>query len=381
MRIVYCINSVYLQGGMEKVTIVKANALARIPDNEVWIVVTDAQREPIMPLEKVHLVNLDVRYYDKNVGLLKYLKKTRLHKKRLTEFLNIIKPDVVIATGQSEKGVIPSLKLNSNPVFVHELHFEKHYRTKGNLHGLKDKFFAWSADSFNNYWRFKRYDHIVILTEEDLHKNWKGWENVSVIPNPITAICEKQSTCDSKTAIAVGRLVYQKDFASLIRVWKKVALKHPDWRLEIWGEGGMQQALQQQIEEAGLDGKVCLMGYTKNISQKMSQASMFLLSSRYEGFPLVMIEAMSVGLPIVSYMCPTGPQDILDNGRTGFLVPMGDENTFAEKVCMLIENDILRKTMGEMALEESKEYSAENIVQRWMALFRNLIKQKHESRL
>ena len=366
---------------MEKVTIVKANALARIPDNEVWIVVTDAQREPIMPLEGVHLVNLDVRYYDKNVGLLKYLKKTRLHKKRLTDFLNIIKPDVVIATGQSEKGVIPSLKLNLNPVFVHELHFEKHYRTKGNLHGLKGKFFAWSADCFNNYWRFKRYDHIVILTEEDLHKNWKGWENVSVIPNPITAICEKQSTCDSKTAIAVGRLVYQKDFVSLIRVWEKVALKHPDWRLEIWGEGGMQQALQQQIEEAGLDGKVCLMGYTKNISQKMSQASMFLLSSRYEGFPLVMIEAMSVGLPIVSYMCPTGPQDILDNGRTGFLVPMGDENTFAEKVCTLIENDILRKTMGEMASEESKEYSAENIVQRWMALFRNLIKQKHESRL
>ena len=80
-------------------------------------------------------------------------------------------------------------------------------------------------------------------------------------------------------------------------------------------------------------------------------------------------------------MCPTGPQDILDNGRTGFLVPMGDENTFAEKVCTLIENDILRKTMGEMASEESKEYSAENIVQRWMALFRNLIKQKHESRL
>lgn len=378
MKIVYCINSVYLPGGMEKVTIVKANALARIPGNEVWIVVTDAQKEPVAPLERVHLVNLNVRYYDLNVGLLKYLKKTRLHKKRLTEYLNIIKPDVVIATGQSEKNVVPSLKILSNPILILELHFEKQFRMKENLHGLRSRLLARGANFYDNHRRLNRYDHIVILTKEDLQRNWNGWKNVSVIPNPLTSIIEKKSACDTRIAIAMGRLVFQKDFASLVRIWEKVALKHPEWRLEIWGEGEMRQSLQQQIEEADLKDKVFLKGYTSEPLKTMSQSSLFLLSSKYEGLPLVIIEAMSVGLPIVSYMCPTGPQDVLDDGRTGYLVPQGEEDVFAEKVCAIIENDTLRKAMGRAALEESKKYAVENIAPRWMTLFQELLKHKRK---
>lgn len=379
MKIVYCINSVYLLGGMEKVTIVKANALARIPGNEVWIVVTDAQKEPVVPLERVHLVNLNVRYYDGNDGLFKYYQKTRLHKKRLMQCLNNIKPDVVIATGQSEKNLVPSLKIISNPVIILEMHFEKQFRMKKNLHGVKSILFARGANFYDNHWRFKRYDHIVILTKEDLQRNWNGWKNVSVIPNPLTSIVEENSACDARIAIAMGRLVYQKNFASLIRIWEKVAVKHPEWRLEIWGNGCLRQSLQQQIEEAGLGDKVFLKGYTCEPLKTMSQSSMFLLSSRYEGLPLVILEAMSVGLPIVSYMCPTGPQDILDDGKTGYLVPTGEEEAFAEKVCALIENDTLRKSMGEAALKESKKYGVDEIVPHWMMLFKDLLKQKRKN--
>ena len=205
MKIVYCINSVYLPGGMEKVTIVKANALARIPGNEVWIVVTDAQKEPVVPLERVHLVNLNVRYYDLNVGLLKYLKKTRLHKKRLTEYLNIIKPDVVIATGQSEKNIVPSLKILSNPILILELHFEKQFRMKENLHGLRSRLLARGANFYDNHRRFNRYDHIVILTKEDLQRNWNGWKNVSVIPPSTRASSGSSRTLGRMTKIGVRR--------------------------------------------------------------------------------------------------------------------------------------------------------------------------------
>ena len=378
MRIVYCINSVCLMGGTEIVTIVKANALAKMPDNEVWIAVSDAPHDPVIPLQGVHLVDLGVNYFTMQ-GTLALFQKLRLHKQRLEKVLNEIKPDVVIAMGQYEKGVIPSLKLVSKPVLIREVHFEKNYRRKDNT-SLKGNLLAWMGEMYDYHWKIKGYDHIVILTEEDKERNWKGWKNVLVMPNPITSVCEEKSTCENKTAIAVGRLAEQKDFASLIRIWGRVAEKHPDWRLEIWGKGELEAALRQQIEESGLEGKVCLMGYTAEPLKKMSQASMYLLTSQYEGLPLVLIEAMSVGLPLVSYICPTGPRDIIEDGQNGYLVAVGDEKTFAERVCQLIEDEPLRKQMGQAGLKESEKYRIEDIAQRWMQLFRELLAKESSRR-
>lgn len=379
MKIVYCIDSVYLLGGMEKVTIVKANALAKIPSNEVWVVVTDACDNSLIPLEGVHLVNLDVNYYDWGVGYLGFCKKHQLHKKRLTECLNRIMPDVVVATGKGEKYLVPYLKLVSKPVIIREMHIAKYYR-RMSVCGLKEKLFAWAGEIYEYHWNMKRYDHIVLLTEEDRERNWKGWKNISVIPNPITSVCEEKSTCTVRTAIAVGRLADQKDFAALIRIWRRVTERHPDWRLEIWGTGELRMALQQQIKALDLENKVFLMGFTSEPLIKMSQASIYLLSSKCEGLPLVMIEAMSVGLPVVSYMCPTGPKDIIDDGKTGFLVPLGDEDTFVDRVCMLIEDERLRKDMGQAAQRGVEQYRIEKIIQRWMALFQELLaKEKHNA--
>ncbi len=378
MKIVYCINSVSLLGGMEKVTLVKANALAKIPGNEVWIVITDVIGDPLIPLEGVHLVNLDVRYYDQNVGFLDLFRKRQLHKKRLTECLNSIMPDIVISTGKDEKSFIPSLHLKSKPVVVREMHLAKHYLSII-AENWKWKILAWGREIYDYHWKIKGYDCIVLLTEEDRQNNWRGWSNVSVIPNPITATYEKKSNCTAHTAIAIGRLTEQKDFSALIRIWKKVVERYPDWQLEIWGKGEMEMALRQQIEELRLKDKVLLKGFTSETLQKMSLASMYLLSSKYEGLPLVMVEAMSVGLPAVSYMCPTGPKDILDDGKTGFLIPNGNEDAFVEKVCKLIEDEELRQKMGQKALKESEKYRIERIIQRWMELFQQLLVRKRKT--
>ncbi len=380
MKIVYCIDSVCRVGGMEIVTIVKANALAKIAGNEVWIVVTDAQSAPIRPLEGIHLVDLGVNYFTEYYGLTGYYKKNRLHKERLEKVLNDIKPDVVVATGQSEKNFLPSLQLVSKPLLIREMHIEKFYRLREKARNVKERISRWLSQQYEYRWKIKGYDYIVVLTEEEKERNWKGWKNVSVMPNPITSVCDVKSTCEAKTAIAVGRLVEQKDFASLIRIWGKVTEKHPDWRLEIWGKGELEAALRQQIEESGLEGKVCLMGYTAEALQKMSQASLYLLTSMFEGFGLVLIEAMSVGLPLVSYMCPTGPKTIIEDGQNGYLVAVGDEKTFAERVCQLIEDEPLRKQMGQAGLKESEKYRIEDIAQRWMQLFRELLAKKSSRR-
>ena len=380
MKIVYCIDSVCRVGGMEMVTIVKANALAKIAGNEVWIVVTDAKSVPIRPLEGVHLIDFGVNYYTDYYGLKGFYKKQRLHKVHLEKLLNEIKPDVVVATGQNERNLLPLLQLPSKPLLIREMHFEKHYRQKKKKKSMLQKIFLWLSEQLDYLWRIKGYDYIVVLTEEDKEQNWKGWNNVLVMPNPITSVCDVKSTCEAKTAIAVGRLVEQKDFASLIRIWGKVTEKHPDWRLEIWGKGELEAALRQQIEESGLEGKVCLMGYTAEVLQKMSQASLYLLTSMFEGFGLVLIEAMSVGLPLVSYMCPTGPKTIIEDGQNGYLVAVGDEKTFAERVCQLIEDEPLRKQMGQAGLKESEKYRIEDIAQRWMQLFRELLAKKPSRR-
>ena len=380
MKIVYCVDSVGHLGGIEIVTIVKANALAKMVGNEVWIVVADAQDDPLRPLEGVHLVDLGVNYLHEYFGFRGYYKKNRLHKERLEKVLNDIRPDVVVATGNHEAYLIPSLHLVSKPLLIREMHFEKYWLKRINTKSWRHRIIYWIKNQYGYLWKIKGYDYIVVLTKEDKEQNWKGWKNVLVMPNPITSVCEEKSTCENKTAIAAGRMTEQKDFASLIRMWGRVAEKHPDWRLEIWGKGELEAALRQQIEESGLEGKVCLMGYTAEPLKKMSQTSMYLLTSQYEGLPLVLIEAMSVGLPLVSYICPTGPRDIIEDGQNGYLVAVGDEKTFAERVCQLIEDEPLRKQMGQAGLKESEKYRIEDIAQRWMQLFRELLKEKSSRR-
>jgi glycosyltransferase involved in cell wall biosynthesis len=119
-----------------------------------------------------------------------------------------------------------------------------------------------------------------------------------------------------------------------------------------------------------------LKGFTSDIYSKMRESSMYLMTSEFEGFPLVLIEAMSTGLPVVSYACPTGPKDIIDDGKNGFLVPVNDEDMFAEKICVLIENEPLRKKMGQEALSVSQRYEIDTIIPCWMTLFQNLKTEK-----
>lgn len=381
MKIVYCTDSICYAGGIQRITISKANALSQIDGNEVWIIVTDNKQKPVLPIDsKVHIIDLDINYFaDDWKSKWHVLKgifiKRRLHKKKLAVVLNEIKPDIVISTGTSEKNFLPSISISSKPVFIREIHNTKNYRSLAATNVFYKTLAFW-GDTIDYNIYIKRYHRIVVLTNEDKETNWKYDDNVVVIPNPLTSPCTLQSSLENKTVIAVGRLVPQKNFSSLIEAWAHVAEKHPDWTLEIWGEGYLRIELENLIAKLNLKKHVFLKGYSYDIQIQMQKASIFVLSSIFEGFGLVIIEAMSCGLPVVSYDCPCGPKDIITEGKDGYLIPINNEEKLAYKIGLLIENSNLRKKMGQKAIDKAQSYNIESINAQWMNLFYSLIK-KH----
>ena len=374
MIIVYCIDSIHGIGGIQRVTLAKASALAEIECNEVWILFADHSGVRYYPISSsVHTVDLDINYYvddwKSRWNVLKSIFiKRRLHKKRLARQLYLIRPDVVISVGQSEKNFLPFIR--GSWITIREFHFVKNYRVL-HANSLFYRVLAWGGDAFDRF-VLRQYNGIVSLTQEDRIVNWKNWSKVYVIPNPV-CLSPVTSLLESKHILAVGRLVHQKNFISLIRAFSYVHNSFPEWTLDIYGEGNERDTLSLEIQTLGLSSSIRLMGIRSDIQSIMPDYSLYVLSSRFEGFPLVLVEAFSCGLPVVSYACPCGPNDIIQDGVNGFLVPLGNETMLAERMCRLIENDSLRKRMGASASERAKNYSIEKIIPQWMSLFEDLM--------
>lgn len=380
MNIVYCIDAVYSLSGTDIVTIAKANALASIPGNRVWVVTAGNPRSLMHRLKNVSVTDLGVRYYEHDhEGLVRAiidLQKTRkLHKQKLTEFLENIMPDIVISSGVLTKIFLPTLKLTSNPVFIRELHADRHYNFDS-AKGLIRKLIALYGELYDFHWKIRAYDKVAVLSERERTGAWANWDKLVVMPNPITHWTGLLSDGNSKVAVTAGRLVPMKNFEGLVNIWSRVVQRHPDWVLQIWGIGETQKKLEEQIKQLGLSEHVKLMGYTTEMGEVMSKGSLMVLTSLSESFSLITLEAMSVGIPTVVYKCPGGISYLVKDGETGYLVPMNDEDTFVERVCQLIENDDQRKLMGKAGLKESEKYKMDTIVQRWMALFQELRSQK-----
>lgn len=380
MKIVYCLDSIYQLSGMDIVTMTKAEALAMIPGNQVWVVAASNPRSLVHRMKHASMIDLNIHYYEHdNEGLLRSIidlqKKRKQHRQKLNEFLENVAPDVVISVGVLTKYFLPTMKLSSTPVFIREQHTERHY----NLHSatsLFKKMVALFGEFYDYYWRSRAYDMIAVLTERDRDGVWKHWTKVVVMPNPITHETGLVSDANAKIVVTAGRLAVMKNFSAMINIWAKVVRRHPDWVLNIWGIGCKEVELRTQIQRLGLNRHVFLMGYTEEISVEMSKGSIMLLTSLSEGFSLVTLEAMALGIPTVVYNCPGGISHLVKDGVTGYLVQMNDEDAFVKRVCQLIENARLRKAMGQAAKKESMQYNVDNIASRWMDLFHELLDKK-----
>ncbi|HYO38095.1 MAG TPA: glycosyltransferase family 4 protein [Nocardioidaceae bacterium] len=219
-----------------------------------------------------------------------------------------------------------------------------------------------------------RLDAYVVLTRGDA-ESYRRWlpdmaTRVEHIPNALPwPLPAEPSPLDAKVIVSAGRLTKQKGAGRLLQAFHAVARAHPDWQLHIYGRGPEQAALERSIERRGLQSQVRLLGYDRDFQSVLQRASMFVLASHSEGFSMVLIEAMSVGLPLVSFDCPQGPREIVENEKNGFLVPDGDIHGFAVAMRTLIENVDLRRRCGERGRERAQAYTQDVNVEEWLALF------------
>ncbi|MEC4199920.1 MULTISPECIES: glycosyltransferase family 4 protein [Bacillus] len=223
---------------------------------------------------------------------------------------------------------------------------------------------------------YPRLNYLLTLTDEDTHdyvKLFKGTKlRIRKVTNSIPDIDPMQSSLESKTVIAAGRLVEQKGFDLLIHSFKQVVAKHPEWNLKIFGIGQEKENLNNLIIEEDLYNHVYLMGPTDNIQNELMKSSIYALSSRFEGFGMVIVEAMQCGVPVVSFDCPKGPSEIIRMNEDGILVDNGDIDQFAHSLNFLIENPEKRKKMGNQAIINVDRYSTKNIGKKWRNLFREI---------
>ena len=374
MKIAYCTPSLYIPGGVERVLTTKANYLADVAGYDVYIILTDGKgKAPYYPLsDKIHIINLDINFEELwslsfvKKGLV-YLKKQRVFKKKLTKTLCELQPDITISLLRREINFLCDIKDGSKK--VGEMHINRqNYRNfeAGDTNFVKK--------IFEQYWmsslikQLKRLDCFIVLSEED-KKNWNELSHITVIPNPLPPVAVSQtSTTESKKVIAVGRYVYQKGFDLLVEAWATVAEKHSDWHLYIYGRGNKNN--YKTVSNCHFEDAV------ENINDKYAESSIFVLSSRFEGFGMVIIEAMKCGVPTVSFACPCGPKDIITDGKDGFLIENGNTKQLAERICYLIEHEEERKDMGNNAIETARKYDINEIGKRWVALFENIITSK-----
>lgn len=376
MKIVFCLNSIAEPGGIAVATITKANALAQIPGNEVTVCVSD-HRDTTTGRRlgpDVKLICLDVNYYaddwkSKWHVLKGILVKRRIHKRKLKKVLEEISPDVVIAAGQCEKYFLPRIKGSWKS--IREIHYTTDYR-RLLARGAFGKIKAFLESLYDYKIGIRPYHRIALLTHEDKHNFWKSERKAVVIPNPVSFCSSNTALLESKKIVTIGRLQYQKNIGSLLEAFAKVHARHPDWQLEIYGEGPEEAALREYARNLGLSESVRFMGLTPDPEKALAGSSVFALTSRFEGFGLVLAEAMECGVPPVGYDCAAGPKDIIADGEDGFLVPQGDTDAMADRICRLIEDDGLRKKMGEASKLKAREFYPEKIAARWMELLREI---------
>ncbi|MCF6525105.1 glycosyltransferase family 4 protein [Streptomyces sp. JJ36] len=221
---------------------------------------------------------------------------------------------------------------------------------------------------------YPRFDAVAVLTHRDREEYGRLLPEARVvrIPNAVHSMDQEPSDYTGKIAVAAGRLAPQKGFDMLIPAWKRVAERHPDWQLRIFGLGERKDQLRRLIEKHHLYNHVLLMGHTTQLDDELAKASLYVLSSRFEGLPMVMIEAMAHALPVVSFDCPTGPADVLTDGKEGILVPPEDTDALADALIRVMDDRSLREQMGAAALSTAQDYAPSAVHPQWERLFTEL---------
>ncbi|MDE7086143.1 MAG: glycosyltransferase family 4 protein [Prevotella sp.] len=375
IKIVYVTPALYMAGGVERVLTLKANYFAEHFGYDITILLTEGKGKPLFyPLnENIKVINLDINFEElwycsfvKKVCL--YLRKQRRYKKLLIAELMRLRPDITVSLLRREINFLN--EINDGSKKIGEMHINRaNYRNfEANESNIVKDLFAkfWMQNLVK---KLKRLDHFVVLTEED-KKAWPELQNIRVVPDPLSFCPTKKSSLKDKRVIAVGRYVYQKGFDMLLQAWSRIEKQYPDWQLAVYGDGE-RTSYEQLMEELGIDATRChLNGPTSDIQSEYVNSSLFVFSSRFEGFGMVLVEAMACGLPVVSFACPCGPRDIIKDGYDGLLVENGNVEALANSLFMLMNDETLRFSMSQEGQKNVQRFRIEQVAQQWNAIFK-----------
>ena len=377
-KIVYVVGGLLAPNGMSSVLSAKINYLAEHTDYELYMILTEkaGQKWYYTINPKVHWVNFDINFDELDtMPLLKklffYQQKQRRYKKMFTDYLMEVRPDITVSTVRREINFINDIPDGSKK--VGEIHFNK-----SNYRNLHIPFLPAFVNRYlSQLWmgrlqkQIARLDSFVVLTHQDA-AHWKALPNLQVIPNFITHIPVEVSHGEHQRVIAVGRYDRVKGFDLLIEAWKQVCQYCSEWHLNIYGAGNRDE-YQQIADEMGLKEVVHCNGPVTDIDAEYVSSSLFVLSSRNEGFGLVLVEAMAAGLPVVSFNCPCGPSDIISDGQDGILVENGNIEKLAEAICWMIDHPQERELYGQRARRNAMRFSEEKVMTMWRNLFQTLV--------
>lgn len=379
LKIVYLTPALYMAGGVERVLTLKANYFAEHFGYDITIILTEGCDKPLFYKlsDKIKVINLNIGFEElwtcsfvKKIFV--YLKKQRQFKKALTKELMLISPDVTVSLLRREINFINDIPDGSRK--IGELHINRaNYRNFSTQNvGIVKRLFAkyWS---YNLVSHLRRLDKLVVLTEKD-REAWVELDNVVAIPDPLSLSPQTVSPLTENRVVAVARYSHEKGIDLLLRAWAIAEKRASGWRLDVFGDGD-RTPYNQLIEDLHIDGSRCeLHGRTDNVEAEYVNSSIFVLSSRFEGFGMVLTEAMACGLPVVSFDCPWGPRSIITDGADGLLVENGNVEALANGLIRLMGDADLRQRMAANGIKNVQRFSIEHISESWKELFESTVR-------
>lgn len=385
MKIIFLIKAFAMKAGVERLMSDKMNYMAELGHEVMLLTYEQGAHPPVYPLHPgIVFKDLDTRFFTlKKYGLARRLAEhfrlQRKFKQRLQQVVDEFQPDIIHATTYSLSlvKIILNLRTQAKKTMESQVSFESVMKAtdlKGR--GLLEKAAArWDAYILKY---LRRFDAFFTLTKGDTEKWRPYYDHITVIPNPLTHYPDEVKD-HSKTLyriICAGRLAPQKGFDLLIDAFATVADQCPDWHIDIFGSGDDHDKLQQQIADNHLQGRIIIHPATDRIYDEFQASDFFLFSSRFEGWGLVIVEAMSCGIPVVSFRCDYGPEDIITDGKDGLLVTDGNIRELGEKTLWMINHPDERRKMGTEARLSAKKYRKEIISQQWIDVFFGLLGQR-----
>lgn len=365
MKILYITSQINGDGGVQRTVSIKTNYFIENFGYKIDILSPKLGKDLFFDFNKkigFHFIELKS---GKLTRFFEYIKQVKKH-------INTLKPDCIIVCDFGLKGFTIPLLIKTDIPIIFEAHGSKFNESSYYKKTFFSKFSRKIKYKYKEYCA-NRFDFFVALSKESLNE-WtvKGG---FVIPNTINFINNTNSSLHTKKAITIARHSYEKGLDRLLKIWQLVIQKHPDWQLDIYGSENKALELKKIVRQLNISENVTFFEPIHNIQEKYQKASMCLMTSRSEGFPMVILEAMSCNLPVIAFDCPIGPRVLIENNYNGFLIPDGDLDGFANKIIELIENKNIALKMGENAKLSIQKYNIEFVMKQWEEFFR-VIKNK-----